>query len=836
MKTLKIWGMSLGVILLTIGLVACSNDEFADYKTEAGVKKISSFTATISETADTRAFLGQTGEEGKKRVFWNEKDAITVFSDLEPTAQTFMTKVGSDAIQYESNTAVFGGKEIYGTEFYAYYPNEDQYFSQDKERITLIHASLPANDFGLYEDIKTPMVAVSTGENMLFKQVTGLVNVNLTGIYRLESVYLYGNNDEVLYGTGTIDLTADEPVFVVDAGQSANKKLGGSVRDLLLNTNVESIYFNLPPMTFVNGFTVEVNGYDKGGTRISYKKPTGSNVEIKRGEIYSLTRLNVDGDYIHFADQGVEGLCLRYFDTNGDGFLSYAEAYAVTEIPTIEGVDGFQYPIFAGIGRLGDKAVNILSFNELYYFRSLEAIPANMFLDQVSMAEVKLPDNVKSIGDNAFGRCQSLSTIQIPKGVTFIDKYAFQITKITEAVIPSGVTTISMGLFSACRNLEKVSIPNSVESIDLFAFQGSGITSIAIPEGVKTIGLMAVSGCRFLKDVLLPSTLTEIGYAAFNENPQMENVTCLAVNPPSLGANGLGNGTTLTIYVPDGSVDAYKTAAGWSDYADRIKSISGGEVISFADANVETLCVKYFDLDGDGKVSYREAAAVTEIPTIHNSQYDEDYSIFSGRRSVMGDNAVEITSFNELQYFTSLRSLPREMFSEQYNLREVTLPENLTSIGYFAFSYCHSLTSIEIPDGVMDLGMLGTFYDCESLATVKLPANLKTLPRTCFSQCFALTTIQLPEGLTTIDGAAFQNSGLEVINIPASVTSIVSNAFTACNHLESVYCWATVPPKMGSNVFVSSSGFVIYVPAGSVADYKEASGWSEYADRIVAAE
>ena len=834
MKTLKIFGMTLGTILMTIGWAACSNDEFADYKTEAGVKKISSFTATISETADTRAFLGQTGEEGKKRVFWNEKDAITVFSDLEPTAQTFMTKVGSDAIQYESNTAVFGGKEIYGTEFYAYYPNEDQYFSQDKERITLIHASLPANDFGLYEDIKTPMVAVSTGENMLFKQVTGLVNVNLTGIYRLESVYLYGNNDEVLYGTGTIDLTTDEPVFVLDPGQSANKKLGGSVRDLLLNANVESIYFNLPPMTFVNGFTVEVNGYDKGGTRISYKKPTGSNVKIKRGEIYSLTRLNVSGDYIHFADQGVRRLCLQYFDTNGDGFLSYAEAYAVTEIPTIEGVDGLQYPIFAGKEVIGDNAINILSFNELRYFSSLQEIPAYMFFDQPTMDEVNLPDNVKSIGDNAFGHGQSLSTIQIPKGVTFIDQFAFQVTKITEAVIPSGVTTISMGLFSGCSNLENVYIPNTVESIDMYAFRGSGLTNIAFPKGVKTIGMMAVSYCSFLKDVVLPSTITEIGYAAFGDSPALNSVTCLAVNPPTLAVNAFTS-TQVTIYVPDESVKTYKAAAGWSDYADRIKSISGGEVISFADANVETLCVKYFDLDGDGKVSYREAAAVTEIPTIHNSQYDEDYPIFSGRRHVMGDNVVEITSFNELQYFTSLRSLPREIFSEQYNLKEVTLPENLTSIGYFAFSYCHSLTSIEIPDGVLDLGMLGTFYDCENLAIVKLPANLKTLPRTSFSQCFALTTIQLPDGLTTIDGAAFQNSGLEVINIPASVTSIVSNAFTACNHLESVYCWATVPPKMGSNVFVSSSGFVIYVPAGSVADYKEAPGWSEYADRIVAA-
>ena len=837
MKTLNILGMFFGAILLTIGWSACSNDEFADYKTDSGVKKISSFTATISDAADTRTFLADAQDvAGKKYVYWGEKDAITVFSDLEPTPKSFMTKVGTSTTAYSSNTAIFSGETIKGNEFYAYYPGDDANFSHDKDHITLIHATLPGNDFGLNETIRTPMVAVSRGENLLFKQVTGLVNINLTGIYRLESVYLYGNNDEVLCGSGTIDLTADEPVFVLDPDQSesSNKRIGGRARDLLLNANIENIYFNLPPMTFEKGFTVEIKGYDKGGKEIVYKKSTGPNQVIKRGEINNYTKLNVTNDYIHFADSNVEQLCLQYFDTNGDGFLSYSEAYAVTEIPTIEDTDGRSISIFAGKERLGNKAVEITSFNELRYF-SLDSIPDFAFFGQTLMTEVTLPDRLVSIGENAFGICYELNNILIPNTVTYIDLYAFnQCSKFTDIVIPAGVKTISMGTFNACQNLTRVSLPEGIETIEMFAFSGCRqLPSIVIPEGVTSIQLLAFQGCASLSTIVLPSTLKEIGYAAFDTSSEKRQFTCLAVNPPTLASKVFGDKDIALIYVPDKSVNTYKEASGWSDFADIIRSISGGDTISFADANVKALCVKYFDLNGDGEVSYREAAAVTEIPTYHNSTYNEDYPVFNGRKAVLGDNVVEITSFNELQYFTSLKSLPKEMFIEQSNLKEVKLPESLSTIGYFAFNSCTSLTSIEIPDGVMDIGYLGTFANCQSLTNVKLPAGLKTLPSNAFSQCINLTNIDLPEGLTTIKGSVFQGSGLTSIVIPASVTIIYSNAFASCTNLKSVTCLAVNPPTIG-NVFYGMTDFTIYVPASSVADYKATSGWSDYADKIVA--
>ena len=96
--------------------------------------------------------------------------------------------------------------------------------------------------------------------------------------------------------------------------------------------------------------------------------------------------------------------------------------------------------------------------------------------------------------------------------------------------------------------------------------------------------------------------------------------------------------------------------------------------IIFADPTVEARCVELWDTDGDGYLSYNEAAAVTNL----------DYAF----------QYWGITSFDELQYFTGLTSLNDYEFYDCESLTSITLPENITYIGYYAFGYCYSLSSI----------------------------------------------------------------------------------------------------------------------------------------------
>lgn len=162
-----------------------------------------------------------------------------------------------------------------------------------------------------------------------------------------------------------------------------------------------------------------------------------------------------------------------------------------------------------------------------------------------SLTSITLPNHLEKIGDNAF-MDNDLTAIIIPNSVTSIGKYAFHGNNLTNVVIPNSVTNIGSNSFSG-NQLTNVTIPNSVTNISSFAFSSNQLTNITIPNSVTTIG----SG-------------------AFEYNPLM-NVTINAVTPPTISGNIFPyTNPNLKIYVPAGSVAAYKTTTGWNQYASQI--------------------------------------------------------------------------------------------------------------------------------------------------------------------------------------------------------------------------------------------------------------------------
>lgn len=190
------------------------------------------------------------------------------------------------------------------------------------------------------------------------------------------------------------------------------------------------------------------------------------------------------------------------------------------------------------------------------------------------------------------------------------------------------------------------------------------------------------------------------------------------------------------------------------------------DIIKFADMAVKSVCVKKWDTNGDGELSYEEAASIT---TIEKAFKENEY----------------IASFDEFQYFTGITAIDDEAFLSCKNLYSISIPKNVKTIGNRAF-YC---TESE-----------GSYIYYTS----------------------SLSTISLPDGLISIGDYAFERCNfLKSITIPASVTLIGTSALNCT--VQNIYFKPSNPPTFGSK-YIGTNATKIYVPKGSVEQYKAVEG------------
>ena len=131
-------------------------------------------------------------------------------------------------------------------------------------------------------------------------------------------------------------------------------------------------------------------------------------------------------------------------------------------------------------------------------------------------------------------------------------------------------------------------------------------------------------------------------------------------------------------------------------------------------------------------------------------------------------------------------SVGEEAFTWCTSLKSIVIPDGVTSLGERAFSNCCKLSSITIPDSVTSIGSRA-FENCYKLSSIIIPNNILSIEDLTFSWCFALTEIVIPNSVKNIGYAAFEScSSLKSIVIPARVTEIGERAFCGCSALTSI--------------------------------------------------
>ena len=167
----------------------------------------------------------------------------------------------------------------------------------------------------------------------------------------------------------------------------------------------------------------------------------------------------------------------------------------------------------------------------------------------------------------------------IEDNVTFRKLISGEINVITEDML-EGLTEIRDYAFYRCDYLKIIGLPHSITKIGNYSFynigagyMGSYLLDLKIPNGVTTIGEFAFQNSN-IKSVVIPISTTNIGRMAFFWCSLLSSVTVDATTPPTIGNSVFSNAhSSLVIYVPADSVETYKSAANWSQYADKIQAI-----------------------------------------------------------------------------------------------------------------------------------------------------------------------------------------------------------------------------------------------------------------------
>ena len=335
------------------------------------------------------------------------------------------------------------------------------------------------------------------------------------------------------------------------------------------------------------------------------------------------------------------------------------------------------------------------------------------------------------------------------------------------------------------------------------------IENVSIASSVTSIGSYAFYSCRGLTKVTIPDGVASIGESAFNECYNLEHIT-IPDSVTSIGKQAFD----ATAYYYKGYDDDTEEDSNWENGAlyignHLIRAFVSGEY----EIKANTKTIAGFAFNGCENMT-----SVT-IP-------DSVVSI--------GDNAFEYcTGLTAVTIPDSVLSIGNQAFTSCTGLTSITIPKGVTSIGDYVFQNCCDLAEIKVAaENNAYCSENGVLYDREKTEIIcfpkekqdtvfEIPDSVTSIATGAFSECRNLTSVTIPDGVSSIgDYAFYECSGLTSIIIPDGVPSLGLKAFYGCSSLESV----TIPNSVisiGEQAFLECGNFETINYIGTDSEWKK---------------
>ncbi len=238
-----------------------------------------------------------------------------------------------------------------------------------------------------------------------------------------------------------------------------------------------------------------------------------------------------------------------------------------------------------------------------------------------------------------------------------------------------------------------------------------------------------------------------------------------------------------------------------------------------------------------GEDAFRYGTSLTSI-TIPDSVTRIGVCAFSGRTTlttvIFGENsqltAIDRSAFCDCKNLTSIeipngvKNIGTNVFQACTKLVSINIPDGVTSFGNYTFSGCTSLTSVVFGENSkLNVIAVSAFDGCTSLSSITIPDCVVSINSRAFMGCTNLASVSFGENskLRTIDETSFANcTSLTSIEIPDSVMWINNWAFYNCTSLASVtFGENSQLTSIGGNAFLGCDSFATVYYGGTVTEW-----------------